>query len=74
MPEDVEKKAHALIEAGCHFDIEVLTTGLVSMTCERDDDMLSIEVCEGGPPVVAGVRKIVESAAAQLRVHLTGEA
>jgi hypothetical protein len=63
MPEDVEKKAAALIQAGYHFDIEVLTTGLVSMTCEDEEDVISIAICENGPPVVDSVRKIVEDAA-----------
>jgi len=66
MPEDVEKKARALIEVGCHFDIEVLTTGLVSMTCEDEDDVITIAICENGPPVVDSVRKIVEDAATML--------
>jgi hypothetical protein len=34
MPPDVEAKAQALIAQGYRFDIEILTTGMVSMTCE----------------------------------------
>lgn len=57
-------KAAALIEAGYHFDIEMLRTGMVSMTCERNTDQgeLYIRLCSNGPPVVAAVRALVEDA------------
>lgn len=71
MPANVEQAAHALIEKGCHFDIEMLSTGMISMTCEKDDDCLSIEVCPNDERVVAGVEKIVKSAAAQQGVQWT---
>ena len=69
MPANVEQAAHALIAKGCHFDIEMLSTGLISMTCEKDDDLISIEVCSNDERVVAGVEKIVKAAAAQQGVH-----
>jgi hypothetical protein len=62
MPEDVEKKAHALIERGCHFDIEILRTEEVSMTCECGDEMLACEICENGPQIKEAVRDLVEDA------------
>ena len=74
MPANVEQAAHALIAKGCHFDIEVLTTGLISMTCEKGGDCLSIEVCPNDERVIAGVEKIVKSAAAQQGVQRTGYA
>jgi hypothetical protein len=69
MPANIEKVAHALIEKGCHFDIEMLSTGLISMTCEKEDDCLSIEVCPNDERVIAGVEKIVEAAAAKQGVR-----
>jgi hypothetical protein len=62
MSPDVEEKAHELIKRGCHFDAEILTTGEVSFTCERCEDLLSQEICENGPPVIEAVRKLVEEA------------
>ena len=71
MPANVEQAARALIEKGCHFDIEMLSTGLISMTCEKGDDLISMEVCPNDERVVAGVEKIVKVAAAQQGVHWT---
>lgn len=64
---DVEKRAHALIAQGCHFDIEMLRTGEVSMTCEKDEDCLSIEVCDNDKSVLAAVEKIINGAEIYLR-------
>jgi hypothetical protein len=66
MPEDVEEKARKLIEKGCHFDVETLTTGMISMTCEKDDEVLSISICENGPPVLNSVRYIIDVATERL--------
>jgi hypothetical protein len=66
MPEDVEAKARVLLEKGCHFDVEILTTGMISLTCEKDDDLISIAVCENGPAVIDSVRAIIESATKKL--------
>ena len=62
MPDDIERMATELIDDGCHFDAEVLMTGVVSFTCERDDDMLSIVLSENGPQVVEKVSKLVNDA------------
>lgn len=62
MPEDIWAKAQALIAADCHFDIEELSTGMVSMTCETFDHLLSIQVCENGPAVVTAVETLVMDA------------
>ena len=60
MPAETEKKARYLIEQGCYFDIEMLQTGMISMTCDRGDDLISIQVCENGPPVVEAVLALIE--------------
>jgi hypothetical protein len=61
-PEEIEIQAHALISFGCHFDAEVLRTGEVSLTCERNGDVLAIRVCENGPPVLTAVDEVVAEA------------
>lgn len=63
MPEPVERAAQALIEAGCHFDAEILTTGLISLTCEEGEDLLSIEVCENNEAVLKAVENLIREAA-----------
>jgi hypothetical protein len=62
MPKEVEEKAQTLISDGYHFDIEQLATGMISMTCEKGDEIVSMEVCPNGPEVVDGVQKIIERA------------
>jgi len=65
---DVKTEADAweLIRAGCRFDIEELTTGMISMTCMigqgEKEECLSIEVVENGPPVIGAVKKLVKDA------------
>lgn len=59
MPPDIEGMAQELIVLGCHFDAEVLTTGKISFTCERDDDLFSIQLCDNGPQVIEAVRDLV---------------
>jgi hypothetical protein len=62
MPKEVEEKADTLVADGYHFDIEKLSTGMISMTCEKDNEIVSMEVCPNGPEVVDCVQKIVERA------------
>jgi len=60
-----EDKAHKLIEARCHFDIEILSTGIISMTCENnslDDEVLSCRLSKNGPEIKENVKKLVDSA------------
>lgn len=70
VPENVETTAKALVEVhNCHFDIEILTTGIVSMTCERDeldDPILAIELSPNGPEIVGHVEKLVKDAMLRL--------
>jgi len=61
-PAEIVEKADRLIERGCHFDIEVLRNGSVSMTCERGDWVLAIKICENGPAVETSVDALVNEA------------
>lgn len=61
-PADVEEKAKALIAAGCRFTVEELRTLEASFTCERGDEVLAIQVCPNGPPVLAAVDQLVADA------------
>lgn len=66
-PVEVAGQAQRLIEDGCRFEIEILTTGQVSMTCERDIDegeteVIAMEICDNGPAVRAAVDRLVATA------------
>jgi hypothetical protein len=65
MDKEIEDKAQLLIAKGLHFDIEELTTGLISMTCGDSEEIISMEVCPNGPEVVESVKKLVQYAASQ---------
>ncbi len=70
-PPEIEDAARALVAAGCRFDIEELTTLQISMTCEHhalaeDEQVLAHEVCRNGPPVLAAVDRLVQTATARL--------
>lgn len=66
-PKEIVQEALKLIsEHKCRFDIEVLTTGDVSMTCEqgrgRNHRVLSWEICPNGPAVPEAVDRLVQKA------------
>ena len=66
-PPDVEAQAAKIIAAGGRFEIEVLTTGEISLEAviDEDDDIrsLAIEICENGPEVPLAVDRLVAAAA-----------
>lgn len=68
-PDDIGEKAKQLIDSGCRLEIEMLQTGKISMTVERDRsdgeiDLLAQEICSNGPPVPIAVDKLISEAAA----------
>jgi hypothetical protein len=62
MPENIEKMAHELINAGCRFEIEELGTGVIHMDCtmKGSEGPLALELCENGPPIVEAVERLVK--------------
>ena len=62
MEPEVEARASVLIKKGCHFDIEMLRTGEISMTCEKGEYVVSIVICENGAAVVESVCTLVDNA------------
>lgn len=73
-PAEVAAKARRLISLGCHFDIEMLSTGQISMTCEddrwEDDPVLAHEICPNGPEVPIAVDRLVATAAEAFTTRL----
>jgi hypothetical protein len=64
---EIALMAQSLKDLGCRFEAEVLTTGHVSLTIERDDaegeiESLAIEVVPNGPEVPKAVDRLVETA------------
>jgi hypothetical protein len=72
-PENIGLKAQKLVEAGCYFEIEMLRTGEISMSVERepvdddDDGVLAMEVCANGPDVPICVDKMITTAFTRMR-------
>ena len=61
--DDISDKAKALLEAGCKFESEVLSTGEVHMDCQDiDGELLANVLADNGPVVVEKVGKLVEEA------------
>ena len=58
-PEEICKKAEAIINAGYCFEIEVLTTGLVSMTISDDEADHDMEIVDNGPGVPVAVDRMI---------------
>ena len=62
-PDAIGEYADRLIAAGCRLEIEMLTTGQISMTVEKDDedgeiDLLAQKVCNNGPEVIENVDEL----------------
>ena len=58
-PDPIADKAAELVSAGCRLEIEMLTTGQISMSVEHGDDTWAIEITPNDSKVVAGVDKII---------------
>ncbi len=66
-PDDIGEKAKQLLKSGCRLEIEMLQTGEISMTVERDRsdgkvDLLAQEICSNGSPVPIAVDKLISEA------------
>lgn len=70
-PPEIEAKARAIIAEGYEFEVEMLSTGAVSVEIFRhsDEDSLAIEVCENGPPVPIAIDKMVNDAHGELEAR-----
>ena len=63
-PELIETMAKRLLDFGARFEIEMLSTGEVSMECVMgaEDSTLAIELCPNGPEVPKAVDRLVDAA------------
>lgn len=62
-PDMIATKARALVAEGYRLEIEVLSTGTISMTVDNGDDLLlAIQLCENGPVVPETVDALVTEA------------
>ena len=68
-PDEICEQAQKLLKAGWRLEIEMLGTGAISMTVERDGDDDEIvcpahEICDNGPAVPVAVDKLITEATA----------
>lgn len=66
-PKEIYDKAIALEDGHCALEAEVLTTGQVSFTVEREDqdgeiESLAHEICANGPGIEAVVDRLINKA------------
>ena len=66
-PDDVGEKAKQLLDSGCRLEIEMLQTGEISMTVERDQDdgeidLLAQKICNNGPAVLVAIDELINNA------------
>lgn len=61
LAEDVETKAHKLIEAGYRFEVEILRTNQVSATIVHPSDEYdaAITICPNGPEIFRAITKMI---------------
>ena len=62
LDKETEKNAPELIDCGFRFDVEVLSTGEVSVTCEGEEEGLAAEICKNDPAINDSVKKLVNDA------------
>lgn len=61
-PPQIEAMAAQLVSAGHHFDMEKLRTGVVSITCENNEDMSSIQLVPDDTELPGLIDKLVKTA------------
>jgi len=66
-PNDIEALAYKVIEKGGKFEIEVLTTGDISMSCAYEEEDVEIIICNNGPEVPEAVDKLVKNSSKILK-------
>ena len=64
---ELAQQAAALLNAGCTFEIELLTTGLVSMSVTQGEIQVAHKLCDNGPGIEKHVEKMVADALVTLR-------
>ena len=63
LPKEFEDLHNQLIAKGCRAEIEMLSTGMISMTYEyKEDCTVAIEVCSNGPEVTDALKRLVTRA------------
>lgn len=72
-PDEIAQQADELKAAGVRLEAEVLTTGEVSMTCERtgpdgEVEDLSIRLCPNGPAVPAMIDELIAEATQAIKL------
>lgn len=60
---EIEKKAADLIEKGCEFTYEILRSGLVLITCEKNFHVISAQLVFAMYDISSAIEKIVLDAA-----------
>lgn len=58
-PEAVARKARAIWEAGYALEVEVLSTGEVSLSIGNGEEDRAIELCANGPEVPLAVDRLI---------------
>ena len=66
-PIRIHRKAIDLMEIGCTFESEVLTTGEISLTVAYEGEDIAIEICPNGPEVLDAVDKLILSATTNIK-------
>ena len=66
-PREVAERVQFMIKMGCRFEIEMLSTGEISLAVEHGDDTYAIEIVPNGPEVPLAVDRIVRDGYAQMQ-------
>lgn len=69
-PDSLAPLVSELLERKVRFEIEMLSTGLISMEAMRDEESLAAEICPNGPEVLLAVDRMIRAAHAALKHEL----
>ena len=69
-PDHVFLKAEQLIADGFKFEVEVLTTGEISLTVSDGEEDIAIELCPNGPGIEKHVEALVDEACKVAKVDI----
>lgn len=61
-PRNISVMAEKLLQRGCNFEIEMLSTGEISMEVMHGEKSVAHEICANGPAVPIAVDAMIERA------------
>lgn len=65
---DTYARAVEIIKQGAHFEVEVLSTGMIYLTCELGNGFVTNKLSKNGPEIYPAIDELMETAYERLGI------